>query len=77
VQAVFSTISADTVLAMPIDILFDFAAVHVVGPAAAKAHVPIDFAFTDPEETSTMWVGRGVLNARKDGFDPNFAIVVP
>ncbi len=63
--ATFATASPDTILAMPIDILFDFAAVHVIGDKAALADLRIDFTFTDRQgETWTMWVRRGVLNAR-------------
>jgi alkyl sulfatase BDS1-like metallo-beta-lactamase superfamily hydrolase len=63
--ASFATASPDTILAMPIDILFDFAAVHVIGSEAAQADLRIDFAFTDLDQTWTMWVRRGVLNARR------------
>ncbi len=49
---------------MPIDILFDFAAVHMIGDEAAEADLRIDFTFTDLDETWTVWVRRGVLNAR-------------
>jgi len=63
--AVFATGSEDSILAMPLDILFDFAAVHVIGDKAAGVDVRIDFVFTDHDETWNMWVRRGVLNARK------------
>ena len=63
--AAFATASPDTILAMPIDILFDFAAVHVIGDQAAQADLRIDFTFTDLDETWTAWVKRGVLNARQ------------
>ena len=63
--APFATASPDTILAMPIDILFDFAAVHVIGDKAADVDLRIDFDFTDLDETWTMWVRRGVLNARR------------
>ena len=55
---------------MPIDILFDFAAIHIKGDAAADADLRIDFDFTDVDGTWTMWVARGVLNARK-GASPD------
>ena len=71
----FTTASQDTVLAMPIDILFDFAAVHVIGERAADADLRIDFAFTDLDETWTMRVARGVLNARR-GASPNARLTV-
>lgn len=62
--AAFATASEDTILAMPLDILFDFAAVHVIGDAAAAVDLAIDFVFTDSDETWNVWVRRGVLNAR-------------
>lgn len=63
--APFATASEDTILAMPIDILFDFAAVRVIGERAATVDLRIDFVFTDHNETWTVWVRRGVLNARR------------
>lgn len=64
-SAAFATASPDTINGMPIDILFDYAAVHVIGEKAAEVDVRIDFHFTDTDETWTMWVRNGVLNARK------------
>jgi alkyl sulfatase BDS1-like metallo-beta-lactamase superfamily hydrolase len=62
---------------MPIDILFDFAAVHVIGTEAAKADIHVDFAFPDLNETWTMWIKRGVLNARKGASsDPQLTVFV-
>ena len=52
----FATASPDTILAMPIDILFDFAAVHIIGDKAADTDLRIDFAFTDLDQTWTVWV---------------------
>ncbi len=63
--AAFATASQDSIMAMPIDILFDFAAVHVDGDKAAEVDLRIDFVFTDLDETWTVWVRRGVLNARR------------
>jgi alkyl sulfatase BDS1-like metallo-beta-lactamase superfamily hydrolase len=65
--AAFATAGPDTILAMPVHILFDFAAVHVIGEEAAKVDLRIDFTFTDLDQTWTMWVKRGVLNARASG----------
>ena len=73
--APFSTVSPDTVLAMPIDILFDFAAVHVIGEKAADIDLRIDFEFTDHDQTWTMWIRRGVLNARL-GASPDAQLTV-
>jgi alkyl sulfatase BDS1-like metallo-beta-lactamase superfamily hydrolase len=63
----FATASPDTIMAMPIDILFDFAAVHIDGKRAADADLRMNFEFTDqqPSQTWTMWVRNGVLNARR------------
>jgi alkyl sulfatase BDS1-like metallo-beta-lactamase superfamily hydrolase len=71
----FATASPDTVLAMPVDILFDYAAVHVIGEKAADVDLRIDFRFTDLDETWTMRVARGVLNARR-GASPDARLTV-
>jgi alkyl sulfatase BDS1-like metallo-beta-lactamase superfamily hydrolase len=75
VPALFATASQDTILAMPVDILFDFVAVHLVGDQAAKVDVRIDFTFTDLRQTWTAWVRRGVLNARR-GASPDTQLTV-
>src|SRR5689334_2732523 len=61
----FETASPDTILAMPVGILFDFVAVHLNGPAAAGADLRIDLEFTDHGQTWTMWIKNGVLHARR------------
>jgi alkyl sulfatase BDS1-like metallo-beta-lactamase superfamily hydrolase len=61
----FATASPDTIAAMPAGILFDFAAVHIIGEKAAKVDLHIDFAFTDQDQTWTVRVRHGVLNARQ------------
>ncbi|MEU2678216.1 alkyl sulfatase dimerization domain-containing protein [Streptomyces sp. NPDC007107] len=73
------TDTADTILAMPIDLLFDFAAVHIIGSAAADADIRVNFGFSKPEGTDsepwTMWVRNGVLNARP-GHSPDAQLTV-
>jgi alkyl sulfatase BDS1-like metallo-beta-lactamase superfamily hydrolase len=71
----FSSVSEDMILAMPIDILFDFAGVHVIGEKAAKVDLRIDYEFTDLKQTWTTWVKRGVLNARQ-GASPDTQLTV-
>jgi len=39
--------------------------VHLNGQRAADADLRIDFALTDLDQTWTMWIKRGVLNARR------------
>ncbi|MGW4366880.1 alkyl/aryl-sulfatase [Nocardia takedensis] len=74
----FVTASPDTILAMPVDILFDFAAVHVIGERAADLDLRVDFAFTDLGEDWTMWVRRGTLNARRGrGNAPQLTVTGP
>ena len=75
VPALFATASQDTIMGMPVDILFDFVAVHLVGDQAAKVDVRIDFTFTDLRQTWTAWVRRGVLNARR-GASPDAQLTV-
>ncbi|NUS93522.1 MAG: MBL fold metallo-hydrolase [Nocardia sp.] len=63
--APYVTASEDSILAMPIDILFDFVAVHIAGDRATGVDIGITLDFTDLGEQWTMWVRRGVLNARR------------
>ena len=65
----FATASPDTVAGMPIDILFDYAAVHVIGEKAAEVDVRFDVEFTDRDETWSVRVRDGVLNARPGASD--------
>ena len=44
--------------------LFDFAGVHIIFDQAVDTDLRIDFTFTDIDQTWTVWVKRGVLNAR-------------
>lgn len=73
--AAFASGSPDTIMAMPLDILFDFAAVHIIGDKDVTADIRIDFAFTDLSQTWTVWVKRGVLNARR-GASANSQLTV-
>ena len=76
--AAFSTASPDTILAMPVDILFDYAAVHLIGDKAADADLSIDFTFTDPDQTWAKTVNRGFFNARKGAStDPQLTVTGP
>jgi alkyl sulfatase BDS1-like metallo-beta-lactamase superfamily hydrolase len=54
----------DSVLAMPTDLLFDFAAVHVIGDIAADVDIRINISIDETSEEWTLWVRNGVLNAR-------------
>ena len=74
-QAPFTTASPDTLAAMPLDILFDFAGVHVIGDKATGTDLRIDFTFTDLGQTWTVWIKRGVLNARI-GASPDTQLTV-
>lgn len=67
--AAFTTASEDTILGMPLDILFDFVAVHINGPKAADVDIRINFDFTDENQEWNAWVSRGVLNARRGHSD--------
>ncbi len=71
----FATASPDTIEAMPVDMLFDYAAVHLIGDKAAKVDLRINFAFTDMRKTWAMWIRHGVLNARP-GADADAQLTV-
>ena len=64
-----STANEDTIMAMPVGLLFDFVAVHVIGERAADIDVRINCTFTDSGSEWTMWVRHGVLNAREGHLD--------
>ncbi|MGC5165436.1 alkyl/aryl-sulfatase [Luteimicrobium sp. DT211] len=77
-EAPFSTASPDTILAMPLDILFDFAGVHLIGDKAVDTDLRIDYTFTDLDTTWTVWARRGVLNARPGASsDARLTVVGP
>jgi linear primary-alkylsulfatase len=75
IPAHFSTVAQDMVLGMPIDILFHYAAVQVIGDKAADADIRIDFTFTDLDETWSAHIHNGVLNARQES-DPDATLTV-
>jgi linear primary-alkylsulfatase len=64
-----ATGSLDSILGMPIDLLFDFAAIHVIPTRAANTDIAINFTFTDAGGDWHMWVRNGVLNARPGHTD--------
>jgi alkyl sulfatase BDS1-like metallo-beta-lactamase superfamily hydrolase len=64
-----TTASMDTILAMPIDLLFDFLGVHIIGDQAADLDLCINLTFTDAGGDWTMWLRHGVLNARPGHAD--------
>src|ERR1039457_3812570 len=73
--APFTTVSPDTTMRMPIHLLYDLAAVHEIGDMGADSDLRSDFTFTDFDQTWTMWVRRGVLNARP-GASPDTPLTV-
>src|SRR3546814_16248141 len=75
--APYVTASQDSVLATPIDILFDFVAIHLIGDKATDAELRIDFVLTDRgDEASTAWVKHGVITA-PNGASPNTQLTGP
>ncbi|MEU0538549.1 alkyl sulfatase dimerization domain-containing protein [Nocardia sp. NPDC005978] len=61
----YVTASQDTILAMPVDLLLDFLAVQIIGDQAVASDITINLNFTDVAEEWTLWIRRGVLNARR------------
>jgi alkyl sulfatase BDS1-like metallo-beta-lactamase superfamily hydrolase len=64
-----NTDTLDTIMAMPIDLLFDFMAVHVIGDKAAAIDIRLNVTFDDTGDEWTMWIRNGVLNARRGHAD--------
>ena len=64
-----STVSEDTVLGMPVGLLFDYAAIHIIGEKAAGLDLRVNVEITDLGERWTFWVRNGVLNARMGAAD--------
>ena len=71
----YVTASPDSIQAMPVDILFDFVAVHIIGDRAADLDLRIGYIFTDLDQTWTVTVRRGVLNVRQ-GAAPDTPLTV-
>jgi alkyl sulfatase BDS1-like metallo-beta-lactamase superfamily hydrolase len=67
-EGAFSSVSPDTILNMPTELLFDYAAVHVVGQRATGIDIRINVTISgDGDENDdqwTMWLANSVLNAR-------------
>ncbi|WP_216911572.1 alkyl/aryl-sulfatase [Nocardia noduli] len=73
-----NTDNLDTILAMPIDLLFDYLGVHIIGDRAADVDIRINVTFADGGGDWTMWVRNGVLNARAGhAADAGFAVSGP
>jgi alkyl sulfatase BDS1-like metallo-beta-lactamase superfamily hydrolase len=62
-------VSEDTVLGMPVGLLFDYAAIHIIGEKAAGLDLRVNVEITDLGERWTFWVRNGVLNARMGAAD--------
>ena len=74
----YVTASSDSILAMPVDILFDYASVHVIGNLATDVDLRIDYTFTDLNQTWSVRVKRGVLNARQGASsNPQLTVTGP
>ncbi|MFJ6805767.1 alkyl/aryl-sulfatase [Streptomyces anulatus] len=59
-----NTDSLDTILAMPVGLLFDYVAIHVDAGKAGDTDVRLNFTFTDTGEAWNTWIRNSVLNAR-------------
>ena len=77
IPAAFATASEDTILAMPIDILFDFVARAHHRKQGCRRRSADRLCFTDLDETWTMWVRRGEINAEREVRDNQLTRVGP
>jgi len=65
-----STGSADIVASLTPEMLFDYLAVRLNGPEAAKESIAINLRFTDSDRDFALQVRNGVLNYRSDRSTP-------
>ena len=61
---VLRTSGPDSVAAVPLNLYFDFLAVRLNGPEAAKKDFDINFVITDTGETAHLFVSNGTLHHR-------------
>jgi alkyl sulfatase BDS1-like metallo-beta-lactamase superfamily hydrolase len=64
-----STVSADMVVALTVEQLFDSVAIRINGPKAWDERLSIDWVFTDLGETHRVTLGNGVLIQARDPKD--------
>lgn len=57
-----SSASPDTIRAMPLELFFDFLAVHVDGPKAAGKLITLNFVFTDTKQQYVISVENSVMH---------------
>jgi alkyl sulfatase BDS1-like metallo-beta-lactamase superfamily hydrolase len=68
----------DTILAMPVDLLFDLVGVRIIGDKAAAVDIRLNVTFDDTGDEWTMWIRNGVLNARPGhADDAQLTIIAP
>ncbi len=58
-----SFVSPDTFAAMPVDMIVDYLAVRLDGPAADGEHLVVNLVLTDPDEERVLEVRRSVLHS--------------
>jgi alkyl sulfatase BDS1-like metallo-beta-lactamase superfamily hydrolase len=57
-----ATMNFDVIAAMPTDLIFDFFAIKLNGPRAAKNPMELNFTFPDLKEKYLVQIKNGVLN---------------
>ena len=63
--------SPDTIRALPLDLFFDYLALHLNGPRAAGKTITINWSFTDTGELYLTEMENAVLNHTGDAQSPN------
>jgi len=71
-----SSVSPDTLAAMPVTMLLDYLAVRLNGPAAAGRRLRIGLDLTDPEEHLLLELRRSVLNCYAGHVEPDVDVVL-
>jgi len=73
---VANTASADTIRAMPPEMLFDFFAVRLNGPKAWGKKIGMNVNFTDLRQNYSLVVNNGVLNYSKPMASPDVTLTM-
>ncbi len=69
-------VSPDTIAAMPVEMLIDYLAVRLDGPAADGEHLVVNLELSDPDEVRVLEVRRSVLHSSVGSRRPDAGVTL-